>query len=148
MRLAWAARQDWNVPLGMLAGGSCRCFICDISIGRGGRETSGGGGSLGRGRTGGHRSLWSRPCWDWGSCWSRRRSSEGRALVAKQRLIAVNFAEFPELGLKNAVDTGKSFKAIERPLPFAVPVFFATLIVLWMGQLYREINMFTHELTQ
>ena len=57
------------------------------------------------------------------------------ALLRNSALIAVNFAEIPELGLKNAVETGKSSKAIERPLPFAVPVFFATLIVLWMGQL-------------
>jgi prepilin signal peptidase PulO-like enzyme (type II secretory pathway) len=57
------------------------------------------------------------------------------ALLRNSVLIAMNFAEIPELGLQNAVETGKSCKAVERPLPFAVPVFFATLIVLWMGQL-------------
>ena len=57
------------------------------------------------------------------------------ALLRNSALIAVNFAEIPELGLENAVETGKSCRAISRPLPFAVPVFFATLIVLWMSQL-------------
>jgi len=56
------------------------------------------------------------------------------ALFRNSALIAVNFAGVSELGLKNAVDTGKSCQAIRRPLPFAVPVFFATLIVLLMGQ--------------
>jgi len=56
-------------------------------------------------------------------------------LLRNSALIAVNFAGVSELGLKNAVETGKSCRAISRPLPFAVPVFFATLIVLWMSQL-------------
>jgi len=57
------------------------------------------------------------------------------ALLRNSTLIAVNFVSVSELGLKNAVETGKSCRAISRPLPFAVPVFFATLIVLWMSQL-------------
>jgi prepilin peptidase CpaA len=58
-----------------------------------------------------------------------------RALFRNSALIAVNFAGVSEIGLKNAVETGKSYQAIRRPLPFAVPVFFATLIVLWMVQI-------------
>jgi prepilin peptidase CpaA len=57
------------------------------------------------------------------------------ALLRNSALIAVNFAGISEFGLQNAVETGKSCRAINRPLPFAVPVFFATLIVLWMSQL-------------
>ena len=56
-------------------------------------------------------------------------------LLRNSALIAVNFAGVSEIGLQNAVETGKSCRAINRPLPFAVPVFFATLIVLFMGQL-------------
>jgi prepilin peptidase CpaA len=56
------------------------------------------------------------------------------ALFRNSALIAVSFAGVSETGLKNAVDTGKSCQAIERPLPFAVPVFLATLIVLFAGQ--------------
>jgi prepilin peptidase CpaA len=56
------------------------------------------------------------------------------ALLRNSVLIAANFAGASEIGLRNAVDTGKSYKAINRPLPFAVPVFFATLIVLGMNQ--------------
>jgi prepilin peptidase CpaA len=52
------------------------------------------------------------------------------ALLRNSALIAANFAGVSEIGLKNAVETGKSYQAIRRPLPFAVPVFFATLIVL------------------
>jgi prepilin peptidase CpaA len=56
-------------------------------------------------------------------------------LFRNSALIVANFAGASELGLQNAVDTGKSCRAVKRPLPFAVPVFFATLIVLSMGKL-------------
>jgi len=58
-----------------------------------------------------------------------------QALLRNSALIAVNFAGVSELGLQNAVETGKSCRAISRPLPFAVPAFFATLIVLLTGRL-------------
>jgi prepilin peptidase CpaA len=63
---------------------------------------------------------------------SQRRTG---VLLRNSALIVANFAGASELGLQNAVDTGKSCQAIKRPLPFAVPVFFATLIVLSMGKL-------------
>jgi prepilin peptidase CpaA len=56
------------------------------------------------------------------------------ALLRNSALIAANFAGVSEIGLKNAVETGPSYQAIRRPLPFAVPVFFATLIVLAINQ--------------
>ena len=62
---------------------------------------------------------------------SQRRTG---VLFRNSALIAANFAGVSEIGLQNAVETGKSYQAIKRPLPFAVPVFFATLIVLWMNQ--------------
>jgi prepilin peptidase CpaA len=54
------------------------------------------------------------------------------ALFRNSVLIAANFASASEIGIQHAVDSGKSYQAIKRPLPFAVPVFFATLIVLWI----------------
>jgi prepilin peptidase CpaA len=63
---------------------------------------------------------------------SQRRTGQ---LMRNSALIAVSFAGVSEIGLQNAVETGKSCKSVNRPLPFAIPVFFATLIVLWMGQL-------------
>jgi prepilin peptidase CpaA len=57
------------------------------------------------------------------------------ALLRNSALIAVNFAGAGELGLRNAVETGRSCRSLNRPLPFAVPAFFATLIVLLTGRL-------------
>ncbi|MGD0463822.1 MAG: A24 family peptidase [Tepidisphaeraceae bacterium] len=56
-------------------------------------------------------------------------------LLRNSVLIVANFAGASELGLQNAIDTGKACQAIRRPLPFAVPVFIATLIVLSMSKL-------------
>jgi prepilin peptidase CpaA len=52
------------------------------------------------------------------------------ALLRNSAVIAANFAGAAEIGLHQAIETGKACKSISRPLPFAVPVFFATLIVL------------------
>jgi prepilin peptidase CpaA len=57
------------------------------------------------------------------------------ALLRNSALIVTSFAGASELGLQNAVDSGKSCQSINRPLPFAVPVFVATLIVLSVGKL-------------
>ncbi len=56
-------------------------------------------------------------------------------LLRNGALIIANFGYVSELGLRNAVETGKSSRSISRPLPFAVPVFFAAVIVLSMGKL-------------
>ncbi|MGD0542089.1 MAG: A24 family peptidase, partial [Tepidisphaeraceae bacterium] len=63
--------------------------------------------------------------------------AQGRTsvLLRNSALIVANFAGVSELGLQNAIDTGKTCRAVRRPLPFAVPVFVATLIVLSMGKL-------------
>lgn len=52
------------------------------------------------------------------------------ALLRNSAVIAANFAGASEIGLHQAIETGKACKSISRPLPFAVPVFFATLIVV------------------
>ncbi len=63
---------------------------------------------------------------------SQRRTG---VLLRNSALIVANFAGASELGLQNAIDTGKTCRAVRRPLPFAVPVFVATLVVLSMGKL-------------
>ena len=53
------------------------------------------------------------------------------ALLRNSVVIAANFASVSEIGLRNAVDASREHQAIRRPLPFAVPVFVATLIVIF-----------------
>jgi prepilin peptidase CpaA len=55
------------------------------------------------------------------------------ALLRNSALIVAHFGYVGEFGLRNAVETGKSSRSISRPLPFAVPVFIATLIVITTG---------------
>jgi prepilin peptidase CpaA len=60
---------------------------------------------------------------------------EGRTkiLLRNSAVIAANFACVSEVGLNHAVETGRACRSVSRPLPYAVPLFFATLIVLAMG---------------
>jgi prepilin peptidase CpaA len=58
-----------------------------------------------------------------------------KALFRNTAVIAAGFAAVGELGLENAVHSGKTCRSIDRPLPYAVPVFLATVIVLMLGQL-------------
>lgn len=67
--------------------------------------------------------------------WSQRKTKQ---LFRNSALIAANFACAGELGMQNAVDSGKSFRSIQRPLPFAVPLFVATLLVLGMSAVARS----------
>jgi prepilin peptidase CpaA len=53
------------------------------------------------------------------------------ALLRNSVVIAANFAGASEIGLRNAIEAGQACQAIRRPLPFAVPVLVATLIVLF-----------------
>ena len=56
-----------------------------------------------------------------------------RVLFRNSALITANFACASELGLEQAIDTGRACRSISRPLPYAVPVLIATLVVLTMG---------------
>jgi len=58
-----------------------------------------------------------------------------RALFRNTVVIAAGFACVPELGLGQAVQNGKQCRSIDRPLPYAVPVFVATVIVLALSRL-------------
>ena len=56
---------------------------------------------------------------------------EGKAklLFKNSALIAVNLAHVNEVGLEHVKQTGQSCRSIERPLPYAVPVLVAVIIL-------------------
>jgi len=49
-------------------------------------------------------------------------------------LLATNIAHVNQLGTDHVQATGESCKSIDRPLPYAVPIFFAALIILSFGR--------------
>ncbi len=53
-------------------------------------------------------------------------------LFHNSALIAANFAHTSVVGLEHAIETGKACRSINRPLPFAVPLLIATVLVLWI----------------
>jgi prepilin peptidase CpaA len=53
-----------------------------------------------------------------------------RTLFRNSALIAAGFAYASETGLGEVVENGRSMKSVARPLPYAVPTFVATLLVL------------------
>ena len=55
------------------------------------------------------------------------------ALVRNSALVAINLASAGETGLESAIERGKAVGSISRPLPYAVPVLIATIVVLWVG---------------
>jgi len=52
-------------------------------------------------------------------------------LLRNSAVVAINLWHFNDVGLDHMKATGRSCRSIDRPLPFAVPVFAATLIVLY-----------------
>jgi prepilin peptidase CpaA len=56
-----------------------------------------------------------------------------RLLARNSALVAINVLHVNELGVEHTSRTGRSCRSVERPLPFAVPVFAATLIVLYVS---------------
>jgi prepilin peptidase CpaA len=61
---------------------------------------------------------------------------EGRlvALFRNSAVIAVSLTHAGEIGLERAAETGKACSAAARPLPYAVPILAATLIVIhWVA---------------
>ena len=52
-----------------------------------------------------------------------------RVLFRNSALVAVNLAHLNELGVEHVTATGRSSRSVDRPLPYAVPVFIAVLIV-------------------
>jgi prepilin peptidase CpaA len=55
-----------------------------------------------------------------------------RAVVRNSTVIAVNLWHVSEIGLEQATATGRACRALERPLPYAVPVLAAVSAVLYV----------------
>jgi hypothetical protein len=55
------------------------------------------------------------------------------ALFRNSAIIAASFACVGEVGLDHAIQTGKSCRSVSRPLPYAVPLLAAVVVVLWMS---------------
>jgi prepilin peptidase CpaA len=55
------------------------------------------------------------------------------ALFRNSAVLAVNLVHISDLGARHVIETGRSFRSIDRPLPYAVPVLAATLIVVAMS---------------
>ena len=51
------------------------------------------------------------------------------ALFRNSAVVAVNLAHLNELGVEHVTATGQASKSVDRPLPYAVPVLVAVLIV-------------------
>jgi len=54
------------------------------------------------------------------------------ALFKNSAVLAINLAHINHLGVRHMSETGRSCRSIDRPLPYAVPVLVATLIVITM----------------
>ena len=55
------------------------------------------------------------------------------ALARNTAVVAINMAHIREMGAEHVTQTGRTFRSIARPLPYAVPVMLATLWVLAKG---------------
>ena len=56
-----------------------------------------------------------------------------RLLLKNSALVAVNLAHITDVGLEHAKRTGQACRSIDRPLPYAVPVLIAVMILLGSG---------------
>ena len=56
-----------------------------------------------------------------------------RLLLKNSALVAVNLAHVTEVGLEHTRQTGQACRSIDRPLPYAVPVLVAVMILLAAG---------------
>ena len=56
-----------------------------------------------------------------------------RLLLKNSALVAVNLAHVTEVGLEHTKRTGQACRSIDRPLPYAVPVLVAVMILLIAG---------------
>ena len=56
-----------------------------------------------------------------------------RLLLKNSALVAVNLAHVTDVGLEHTKRTGQACRSIDRPLPYAVPVLIAVMILLGAG---------------
>src|SRR5688500_13264036 len=59
------------------------------------------------------------------------RQGRTQLLFKNSALVAVNLAHVHELGLEHVRQTGQACRSIDRPLPYAVPVTLAVVILLF-----------------
>jgi prepilin peptidase CpaA len=59
------------------------------------------------------------------------RQGKAQLLLQNSALVAVNLAHVHELGLEHVRQTGQACRSIDRPLPYAVPVTIAVMILLF-----------------
>ena len=53
-------------------------------------------------------------------------------LLRNTRVLAVELLNVRHLGAEHVAETGRTFRSIDRPLPYAVPVLVATVAVLYL----------------
>jgi prepilin peptidase CpaA len=54
------------------------------------------------------------------------------ALLRNSAVMAISLVHVNQLGVDHAAATGQSCRSIDRPLPYAMPVFIATILVVLM----------------
>jgi prepilin peptidase CpaA len=53
-----------------------------------------------------------------------------RALFRNSAVLAINLIHIQELGVQHVTETGQSSASVDKPLPYAVPILFATIAVV------------------
>lgn len=53
-----------------------------------------------------------------------------RMLFRNSAVLAMNLSQVSEIGIKQIQEDGQTFRSIDRPLPYAVPILTAVLIVM------------------
>lgn len=61
--------------------------------------------------------------------WQRRMG----VLVRNSTVLAINLVHLNEVGADHVTETGRTTRSVDKPLPYAVPVLVAVLVVLRMG---------------
>ena len=54
----------------------------------------------------------------------------GRILIRNSAVLAMNLAHVGDVGVNHVRDTGQASRSVDRPLPYAVPVLIAVMILL------------------
>jgi prepilin peptidase CpaA len=54
-------------------------------------------------------------------------------LMRNSLVLILNFVHVQQLGMEHVMATGQSSEGVEKPLPYAAPIFVATTLVLFMG---------------
>jgi prepilin peptidase CpaA len=58
-------------------------------------------------------------------------------LLRNSAVVAVNLLHIKDIGFEHAAQSGRERRSVSRPLPFAVPLLMAVVLVLW-GMAWRR----------